>query len=195
MVAVQPLVSEFTIIGKLEEFVVNGKNRLKYLYLSTEAKDYSIKVAKSPKNLLSLDLKSGCYLKVTGMRKYELHQDQLEYTAYKIELLPEQLDTPTITPKVKASHQTVKVLFCQSPNCWKKGGKAACALLQNELCSQGILDRVEIKTTGCMKQCKQAPNLVIMPGRNRYSGVQPEQLSALIAKQLDIADSNYQKAN
>lgn len=184
MVAVQPLVSEFTITGNLEDFVVNSKDKIKYLYLSTPEEDYSIKVAKSPKSLRSRDLKPGCCLKVAGMRKYKLHQEKLEYTAYRIELLPEQVSAPTTTATIKSPNPTVKVLFCQSSNCWKKGGQAACKLLQKELVAKGILDQVEIKTTGCLKQCKQAPNIVIMPGRNRYSGVQPEQLSGLIANQL-----------
>ncbi|PSB08467.1 hypothetical protein C7B62_16625 [Pleurocapsa sp. CCALA 161] len=36
-------------------------------------------------------LKPGCYLKVTGMRKNKLHQAKVEYKAYRIELLSEQV--------------------------------------------------------------------------------------------------------
>lgn len=190
MVAIQPLVSEFTISGTLEDFVVNSKGRVKYLYLSTPEEDYAIAVAKSPTNLFSQQLQPGCYLKVTGMRKYKLHQDQLEYKAYRIELLttpvvsPPDTETTAIQSTIKKAKPKVKVLFCQNSDCWQKGGKVACELLKTELRNEGMIDQVEIKTTGCMKQCKQAPNVVIMPGRNRYSRVQPQQLSSLILKQV-----------
>ena len=184
MVTIQPLVSEFTIVGRLEDLVVNSKGRVKYLYLSTPEEDYSIEIAKEQKSVLSKHLKPGCCLKVTGMRKYELHQEKFKYKAYRIELLTEQLSAPTTQATIKATNPTVKILFCNSSNCWKKGGKVACELLQTQLRSKGMIDRVEIKTTGCLKQCKQAPNLVIMPGRNHYSRVHPKQVSEFIEKHL-----------
>ena len=87
MTVLQPLVSEFTITGRLEDFVVNSKGRVKYLYVSSAEEDYSIEVAKEPKNNLGKYLKPGCYLKVGGMRKYQPHRDEISYKAYKIELL------------------------------------------------------------------------------------------------------------
>ena len=184
MVAVQPLVSEFTIVGRLEDYVVGSKARIKYLQLSTDAEEYSIKVAKEQNNvnLLSQHLKPGCWLKVTGMRKYELHKDRVNYTAYKIELLREPISEQLTTPKkISPTGPQAKILFCQDSTCRKKGGTAACELLKTELRSQGMADQVEIKPTGCLKQCKTAPNLIIMPGRVRYSGVQPQQLTQIMA--------------
>ena len=182
MVALQPLVSEFTIVGRLEDFVISSKGRIKYLSVSTPEADYLIEVAKSKKSNLGKYLQPGCHLKVTGMRKYKLHQEQIEYKAYRIELLPEQ--SPTI--KAIAANKNkgkAKVLVCQGSSCCQKGAQAICKLLQTELKAQGMTDKVEIRTTGCMKQCKQAPYM-IMPGRNAYSRVQPEQISGLIAKYL-----------
>ncbi|WP_319423112.1 (2Fe-2S) ferredoxin domain-containing protein [Pleurocapsa sp. FMAR1] len=180
MASVQPLVSEFTIVGRLEDFVVNSHGCVKHLYLSTPEEDYSMVVAKEQKNVLNKYLKPGCYLKVTGMRKNKLHQEKVEYKAYRIELLSKQAITNTISTITKPK---VKVLICQSSTCWQKGGKAAYEMLQ-ALQAKDMTKEVEIITTGCLKQCKQAPNLVIMPGRNRYSRVQPKQVSQLIAKHL-----------
>ena len=181
----QPLVSEFIITGKLTDLLVNGKGCVTYLYLTTPEADFAIAVAKSPTSNINQHLQPGCYLKVTGMRKYKLHQDQLEYKAYTIELLSEQVSQSINNQdKIKNAKPALKVLFCQNSNCWNKGGKVASEALRMKLRSQGTIDQVEIKTIGCLKQCKQAPNLVIMPEGNRYSRVQPEQLSTLITKQL-----------
>ena len=185
MVAVQPLVSEFTIVGRLVDFVVSKSDRVRYLQLSTQEAEYSIEVAKESKKLLSKHLKPGCWLKITGMRKYELHQGEVKYKAYTIELLPEQVDIQTASSNsTTTTKPKVKVLICQSSTCWKNGGKAACNMLKAELQAKGIAEQVEVRTTGCLKQCKQAPNLVIMPGGNRYSRVQPKQISELITKHL-----------
>jgi NADH:ubiquinone oxidoreductase subunit E len=188
MVAVQPLVSEFTIVGKLvdfEDFVVGSKASIKYLYLSTSEEEYTIKVAKEQKRLLSKYLKPGCWLKVTGMRKYDLHQEKIEYKAYRIELLPAQAcDKTTSNAVVETAQPKVKVLICQGSSCYKNGGKALWELLRTDLQGTRIKDKVETRITGCLKQCKQAPNLVVMPGKNIYGRVQPKQLSKLVAQHL-----------
>jgi NADH:ubiquinone oxidoreductase subunit E len=183
MVVLQPLVSEFTLVGKLEDFVIKSNGRVKYLQLSTEGREYWLKVAKESNYILSKHLQIGCQLKVTGMQKNKLHKGEIEYTAYKIELIAQpvtrNLETTSI-PTAKA-----KVLFCQKSTCWQRGGKAACELLQAELKNRGIEERVEIKTTGCLKQCEQAPNMVVLPDRVRYSRVHPKQILALIERLLD----------
>lgn len=180
MVTVQPLVSEFTLIGKLEDLLLNSKGRVKCLYLSTSDREYVIKVAKEQKNILSRYLKPGCKLKVSGMRKCKPHKLGTEYKAYVIELL-----AAPIQPNVNSSAAKSKslVLICQSSSCCKQGGKAVYKKLRAELYSQGIAEQVEIKTTGCLKQCKQGPNLV-MPGKHRYSNVKPQQVSALVKQHL-----------
>lgn len=184
MVALQPLVSEFTIVGRLADFVISSKGRIKYLSLSTPEADYLIAVAKSPKNLLGEHLQAGCLLKVTGMRKYKLHQEQVEYKAYRVELLSEQSSNQTA---IAANRSKTKILVCQGSSCGKKGGQAICKILQTELKTKGLTQQVEIKTTGCMKQCKQAPCL-IMPVRNSYTRVQPQQVSQLVSKYLLKSD-------
>ena len=182
MVAV-PLVSEFTIVGKLEDCIANSKGCIKYLYLSTPEADYTIEVAKG--KTIGKDLQPSCWLKVTGMRKYEIHEDRVKYKAYKIELLPAGVKEKATSFKAIALKERpkAKVLVCQGSSCRKNGGKI-CELIQTQLQAKDMSDRVEIKTTGCLKQCKQAPNLIIMPGGIRYSRVQPKQVPNLIAKHL-----------
>ncbi len=169
-----PLVSEFTIVGKLEDCITNSKGCIKYLYLSTPEADYTIEVAKGH---IGKHLFPHCWLKVTGMRKYEIHKDRVKYKAYKIELLPAQ--AKETTPNKAIATKTTKVLVCQGSSCRKNGGQI-CQLLQTQLQAKNMAHRVEIKTTGCLKQCKQAVNLIIMPGGIRYSRVQQEQVSKLV---------------
>ncbi len=177
-IALPPLVSEFTITGRLEDFVVNSKGRVKSLYISTDESDYSIEVAKEQKNILGKYLQPGCHLKVTGMRKYKLDRQQAYYKAYRIELLAQQVPAQI---KSTGNKPLAKILVCQGSSCSKKGSQTICQLLQTELKAQGVTGKVAIQTTGCMKQCKQAP-YIIMPGRNSYRRVQPQQISKLVSK-------------
>ena len=177
MVAV-PLVSEFTIVGKLEDCITSSKGYIKYLYLSTPEADYTIEVAKQT---IGKHLPLCCWLKVTGMRKYEIHKDRVKYKAYTIELLPTPVSEPTSKGAI-ATEKPKAILVCQGSSC-RKNGSQICNLLQARLQAKNMTD-IEIKTTGCLKQCKQAVNLVIMPGRIRYS-IQPEQVSKLVDNLCD----------
>jgi (2Fe-2S) ferredoxin len=51
--------------------------------------------------------------------------------------------------------------------------------LQTELDDRGLTDHVTIRGTGCMKQCKAGPNLV-MPDKSRYTRIRPDQVAGLI---------------
>lgn len=179
MVGIQPLVSEFTLVGRLEDFVIDSKSRIKYLSLSTLEEEYLIKVAKEQTRALQQYLRSGCQIKVSGMRKYKLHKEEVEYKAYRIELVAEAAICNT---RVKSNRKT-KILVCQGSSCCKKGSKTISKLLQSEIAAEGMTGEVEIKMTGCMKQCKQAPCLV-MPGRNFYSRVQAKQIPSLVRSNL-----------
>jgi len=160
MVTVQPLVSEFTIVGRLENFLVGSKGRVKSLSISTSEADYTMEVAKEQGNFLSTYLKPGCHLKVAGMQKNKLHQGNIDYKAYTIELLPEPASSSNT--EIKPRKSKAQILVCQGSSCWKKGGRATYELLKAELQAKGMTEEVEIKTTGCWKQCQQAPN-VMMP--------------------------------
>ena len=186
MATIQPLVSEFTIVGQLEDFIGKSDNCIKYLQLTTEEEEYSIKVAKELRKNLAKHLKPGCWLKVTGMKKHELHKGEVKYKAYRIELLEKKPSCKFAGDRTsaKTTKSKAKVLFCNKSTCWKKGGKSACQSLQNELKKRGIADQVEIKTVGCLKQCKKAPNIVIMPDKARYSRVKPNQVSSFVEKHL-----------
>ena len=132
MATVQPLVSQFTLTGKLEDLVTKSGDCIKYLQLISEQEEYWIKVAKELRNNFSRKLQPGYLLKVTGMRRYEIHKGKVKYKAYGIEVLEKPVITENSNVEV-ATKPKAKVLFCQKSTCWKKGGKTACALLKAEL--------------------------------------------------------------
>ena len=190
MMTITPLISEFVAIGELQEMTVKSDGRVKYLLLSTEQEAHWLKVAKDQPKNLSKQLKLGSRLKVKGMLKQKAKKDKAEYKAYSIELLsaPAVKETPLVeAPKAKPSKSkksAAKVLICKKSNCWKSGGKEVYKELVSELDKNGIGDRVEIKTTGCLNRCKKAPNIVVLPDKKKYVKVKPKQIPAIVKEHL-----------
>lgn len=205
----QPLLSQFIVIGTLKDFEKKSKNQIKSLEIVAEDGTYSIKIAEELKNeKLSKKLKKGCLLKVVGIRKNDPKKGKTKYKAYEIELLDKSVQpaalkkesanpvAPSISPntrkeaakrpstKFKSAKPKAKVLFCKKSTCWKKGGKEAYESLKAQLRDRGIASQVEVKTVGCLKQCKKAPNMVMMPDKARYSKVNSKQISGLINKHI-----------
>lgn len=89
----------------------------------------------------------------------------------------------TISPAPTNSPQSqAKILVCQKSDCQKRGGRAVCQALETALSDRGLTDQVTIQGTGCLKQCKAGPNIVLMPDKTRYSRIEPAEIPAIIEK-------------
>jgi len=191
MMTITPLISEFTAIGELKNLTVKSDGRVKYLLLSTEGKEYSIKIPKGQPKKLIRQLEPGCEVKITGILKQKPKKERIEYKANSIKLLtaPATKVTQLKAPKAKlssrkSSKSSAKILICKKSNCWKKGGKASYETLKTELTQKGIAEEVDIKLTGCLSKCKKAPNLIMLPDKKHYSKVKPKQVGTIVEKHL-----------
>jgi (2Fe-2S) ferredoxin len=88
---------------------------------------------------------------------------------------------PLLKSKIKSK---AKVLICQKSNCWKKGGQKVCTEIESILSDRGLAEEIPIQKTGCLKQCKKAPALVMMPDKACYNKVKPKQVAKIIEKHL-----------
>ena len=183
------LATDFNFKGKLVTAVFKKYDRVKYLKLATEQQIYWIKVAKNIREDIVPIVSPEAELIVRGTKKQKLKTGKVEYKADYIELVTSsnhsngQVIVPDVSNlsapenKVKAK---AKVLVCKKSSCWKKGGREVCQVLEN-ICG----DRsIEVKTTGCLKQCKKGPNLIMMPDKTRYSKVKSQQIPSLVEKHL-----------
>ncbi|AFZ37415.1 iron-sulfur cluster-binding protein like protein [Stanieria cyanosphaera PCC 7437] len=191
------LVSEFDLVGQLVDIIIKPDNRIKYLKIATDRREYWIKVSKQIGNNLSQILQLGCKVQIQGEYKQSWKNGKVKYKAQAVTLVDRQEQENLIQSKLavgylnQAQEQTTsstkpkaKVLVCKKSTCWNRGGKAVCELLEESLRDRGLTSQVQIKTTGCLKQCKKGPNLVMMPDKTHYSKVQPQQVPLLIDKHL-----------
>ncbi|MGB5593544.1 MAG: (2Fe-2S) ferredoxin domain-containing protein [Crocosphaera sp.] len=174
--------SQFRLVGQLESFVIKKGDKLKYLRMKVEEREYWLKIPKKLRQDVDRSLLSGTWLEVTGNRELKKKTGFFELEATKVKLLANpDIPCAVIAPEI-ASSSVGKILVCQKSSCWKRGGESICQRLEKQLDDQGLGDRVEIKLTGCLKQCKKGPNVVIMPDKTRYSQVKPRQVQELLDK-------------
>ncbi len=177
-------VSAFSIEGKFIGFEFEDGYKRKYLRLENSEGEHYIKLAKYLRSSFVLDLIPGTHVQIFGERKLNPKKDTLKLKAERViitEGKPAQAPVkPTVKPPTAKDKATI--LVCQKSDCMKRGGKEVCQALQAALCDRGLEGEVTIKGTGCLKQCKAGPNLVVMPDKSRYSRVSAEEIPELIDK-------------
>ncbi|MBW4431799.1 MAG: (2Fe-2S) ferredoxin domain-containing protein [Pelatocladus maniniholoensis HA4357-MV3] len=197
----------FCMEARFLDFVIKDGYKLKGLLLATPDGECYVKLAKHLRAGFDWRLPRGTWLQVVGEKKCDRKTGEVKFKAERIlaasfeshryaENLtppPQQSTTSSIEqskPKVAKS----TILVCQKSDCMKRGGKQVCQAIQAAMSDRGLEDQVTIKGTGCMKNCKAGPNLV-MPDKTRYSRIKAAQVPALIDKHfsevtLAIASNN-----
>lgn len=167
----------FSLEGRFLRFIGERKDKPKRLHLATAEGEYSIKLAKKLRT--SLKVIPGDWVQVSGKKK--LSRGQLKLKASRVySAPPKYADFPQ--PTAQLTGAKARVMVCQKSPCLKRGAGLVCQALEIALGDRGLEDQVSLKTTGCMNRCKAGPNVVFMPGKNRYSGIPPEEISALVEK-------------
>ncbi|MEH1943513.1 MAG: (2Fe-2S) ferredoxin domain-containing protein [Nostoc sp.] len=185
-------VSEFCLEGRFINFVIKDGYKLKGLLLGTHEGECYIKLAKHLRASFDLRLPAGTWLQVVGYKEYDIKKDKVTLKAERVMAARSEMaivqtiaapqEPPSIdNVKVKPAKAKATILVCQKSDCMKRGGKGVCQALEAALSDRGLEDQVTIKGTGCMKNCKAGPNLV-MPDKTRHSRIQAEQVPALMDK-------------
>jgi len=177
--------SDFSFTGHLLDFVIRDGYKIKYLRVTAAEREYWIKLDKQTRKTLDPKIVPGCWLEITGIQKDKKKIGSPKLKAIDVRLAaPSKGETTKVltVPPSKPKSAKASILVCQKSSCWKRGGKAVCQVLAENLRDRGLENQVMIKTTGCLKQCKKGPNLVMMPDKARYSKIAPQQVPALVAK-------------
>jgi (2Fe-2S) ferredoxin len=180
--------AEFNFEGQFLGFVSHD-GKLKYIRLGVLSEEMLIKLPKAMRNAERLLLQPGESIRVTGIGKFDRHAHEPKLKATQIipltdrctQIVPETPSTPvsSVTDESKIKPK-IKVLVCQKSGCLKKGGKGLCEALAEILRDRNLEQYVTIQRTGCVKRCSAAPNLVIMPGNQRYKEVSHKTLPQIV---------------
>lgn len=177
----------FACTGQLLDFIVEGKFKVKSLRVAASEREYWIKLSKKARKTLDKAIVPGCWLEITGRKKTCKKTGQLKFKADSVRRVaaPSASEGPLFVPPAntaKAKAVKTKILLCQKSDCAKRGGKEVCRAIAGYLRDYGLDDLVEVKMTGCLKQCKKGPNLVVMPDKAHYTKIAPQEIPALLDK-------------
>jgi NADH:ubiquinone oxidoreductase subunit E len=200
-------VSEFCLEGRFIDFVIKDGYKLKGLLLGTHEGECYVKLAKHLRAGFDLRLPAGTWLQVVGYKKYDIKKDKVTLkvervmaarsemaTVQTIAAAQEPSSIDNANAKVKPAKAKATILVCQKSDCMKRGGKAVCQALEAALSDRGLEDQVTIKATGCMKNCKAGPNLV-MPDKIRHSRIQAAQVPGLMNQHFGDKSLSAQPEN
>lgn len=187
----------FQVTGQLIDIVWKEGCIPKYFKLLIDGRELWIKIAKELRREIDPRLTLGSWVIITGLIKQAKKTGILKLRAETLEVLhaaPAANDiVPLTPPESLSSPQAATILICQKSDCRKRGANRVCEQLQATLEQAGLSDQVKIKKTGCLKQCKQGPNVVFMPDKAKYSRVHVNDVAPLVHKHVARnAVSSYQ---
>lgn len=183
------LESSFCLMGRFIAFVPGEKSPYQMISLdvslsdsSAEAAHYQIVLDKHLRRMMYRYLNPQDWLKVVGHRAMNLRSGQLEWKAAEIfKLSAHQVSAyqtsthslPAVTLAAKAS-APVRVLICQASDCRQRGSEAVSRALKEAIAQANSSQtnssqtnssqKIMVQSTGCMKRCKEGPNIVMVPG-------------------------------
>lgn len=157
----------------------------KYLYLITDGKRVLLKLPKTLRQnfdslakMTRIRLSGSIKLNMQNSR-LKLHPDNISAIAFHHPSGEIRSCSTTNNTKQSpcspslSSHLNAKIMICQKSGCRKRGGKKLLSQLQQTLQAEGLHKQVKIQTTGCQKQCKQAPSCILKVGKNKYHQIRP----------------------
>jgi hypothetical protein len=149
--------SSFTQVGQFLRFLAKDNAPAKRLQLSTPQGELTFKIAKALRPVMAQALQPGDWIQVFGeaTRTDSAHSTRLKATDIRVVSRPVALSAPTKSAHIPPrAPRPQTILVCQKSDCLKRGGKAVCRALAETLEERQLGDRVVIKGTGCMHQCK-----------------------------------------
>lgn len=206
-----PSADRFCFLGRFLAFEPGEKSPYQRLSLAVaqssdpaqlsvaERENCQIRLSKSLRQMMYRYLEPQDWIKVVGSSHLNKRSGQLEWKATEIfKLAPHQVEVQTqIESQILESQiqslenkslvnrpakpKPRRVLICQKSDCRRRGSFAVSEAIAAAMAEAGC--PVTIQATGCMKRCKEGPNLVL-PGGDRHSRVTPQRARSLVQQIL-----------
>jgi (2Fe-2S) ferredoxin len=176
-----PTASEFAFEGRFLSFVVKDGYKVKALRMATAHGEHYIKLSKEARVSIGRPLTPGEWILATGRQKRD--DGEIKFKAYSISRISPTLQHEESQPKPLERSVTQTILICQKSDCCKRGAIAIRQMLEAEVSDRNLDNQIRIKGTGCMKDCKAGPNLV-MPDKTRHTKVRAGDIPQLLDQHL-----------
>jgi (2Fe-2S) ferredoxin len=175
-------VSEFVLEGQIIDWMFKDDATPKRVRLATDRGEYILKLAKTLRREIP-PLRMKDWVRVIGTQTLDFKKGKRKLTVEQ--LIPQTRETIANTGvssnrvKPEAIPQG-KILVCNKSDCCKRGGKQVFEALEKALDDRGLGDRIQLQKTGCLKECKAGPNIVVLPDKTRHSRIRPQDVPTLV---------------
>ncbi|MGL5509875.1 MAG: (2Fe-2S) ferredoxin domain-containing protein [Microcoleaceae cyanobacterium] len=125
----------------------------------------------------------------TGYSYLSSQHSSPEKSYYLLPNLPQlEINLPLNNLSEKSSNtvKSGKILICEKSDCKKRGANKVCRAITDLLTDYNLTEQVTIEKTGCLKQCKSGPNLIIKPDKARYHQVKVQDVPDIMTKHFNI---------
>ena len=173
----------FSLKGRFLGYVVKDNYKIKGVRLATDQGEQMIKLPKGLRYASAAILRPGAWVQVQGQQKTDLKTGETKLKALAIaptspiEALP---SIPAPEPVVASVPVGGRIRVCQKSSCRQRGSQAVWSALTSTLDSAGLQDTVQLQPVKCLGKCKAGPNLIVLPGKVRYSQVKPKQVPEIV---------------
>ena len=187
--------STFVLEGRFLGFDHNSEGKLKYFHLATAEGEIQLKLAKPLRYTVGPQLTPGEWIVVQGEQKLKKYGEikrkvwSIRSAGAVAQATPAAPTTVAQAPDAAQGSGAEEsqprlgcIQVCRKSDCCKRGGSQVLRALEQAVQSHPEGERIQVRSIGCMKNCKAGPNVVIMPGRARYSQVRPEDVPRLMAQ-------------
>lgn len=161
----------------------SDKGKIKGLLLQAGETEYTIKLPKYLRPMLVRELSPGEFVQVWAYAEDDRWRaiNVLPLPQCEVEALRQQWGafspSPSRVTEAQPKQKRLCMEVCTKGKCYKQGGRQLHSALQDAIDSDPELSHVSIKATGCMKACKQGPNLRLPNGRMLHSPTPADVLS------------------
>ncbi|NJN48551.1 MAG: (2Fe-2S) ferredoxin domain-containing protein [Alkalinema sp. RL_2_19] len=179
------------MIGQFVSYEIKDGYKVKRMNLLTVDGMQSVKLTKAARACLfrltaQTPLQPGTLLSVVVEQKYD--DGVVKYKVNDLQILAAASESLAITlPSADPENQSkkIKIRVCDRGTCRKRGAQVIYQQLQQAVDDRSLEAQVSLATTGCLKACKQGPNVMI--GRACHSRMCPTTALKLLPSVLETA--------
>lgn len=155
------------------------KGKIKGLMLLQGGASYPIKLPKYLRPLLLREGRLGAPLQIS------VYPDGEDWRGVDLVFGGELGERP-LTPPSPPLAPPICLQVCTKGKCSRRGGQQIYQALRQAVATDPAYGSIQVEAVGCLKACKQGPNLRVLPSGQLLQGLTPERALAWLASRQGV---------
>jgi Thioredoxin-like [2Fe-2S] ferredoxin len=179
-------IASSNLVGQFVGYELKDGYKVKRLNLLTADGMQSVKLTKEARAALfrlnsGTTIVPGTLLSLAVTAKFD--DGAIKYKVYDLQILAaattiEPMNLP-VTESDSPRPKLTKIRVCDRGTCRKRGALEVYAQLQQEIHDRGLGNQIVLEKTGCLKDCKQGPNVTI--GKTCHNNICPSRTTQMLS--------------